>query len=625
VIRRLLLMAFAALLGTGLAAVANLAADGRPIFGPGRFRRPSFKIAPSVSPSGGSLRRLVDRIGTLAQRAARAEERVLIAGVPTWAIFVVSLALGGWALHAYIRADLSLIHGDAIGHLNIARRTIDSVTPSFAQLGGIWLPLPHLLMLPTIWNDTMWHTGLSGSIISVLAFAFSTAYIYRIVLALTGRGLGAVVCAALFATNPNMLFMQATPMTESLTVFLILASTFHVLRWVQTGSLFHLLVSAAFLMAATMTRYEAWALVPVGAVLVAVTSFLKHGTFRHAEGLTIAWGTLAGYGIVLWLLYNQIIFGDFLSFSRGQGSASAFARSAEAADLLPTKHDFLLSASAYGWAVVDNLGLPLVLAGIAGFLVLVLSRQPLPVKLAVLLPAAIFAFHATSLMAGQSVLWTPHTSPRGFLNLRYGLLLLPAAVIAAGWLARPLRSAGVLPLGAILLPQLLTLPGPTQAASVVESQVKGYTSSEIAEQWISSNFPVLRGDQQVTLTEEALAATRSHHEIGDAAKWLRRHAKTGAILISAQVGSSEGLMFQSGFSLSRFITEGNKPFFPEDLESPGRHAKWIVVQPDEPFDALKPLADNGGPAGFKLVFENEQYQIWAKADGQGQPGVTTRD
>jgi hypothetical protein len=210
------------------------------------------------------------------------------------------------------------------------------------------------------------------------------------------------------------------------------------------------------------------------------------------------------------------------------------------------------------------------------------------------------------------------------LNLRYGLLLLPAAVIAAGWLARPLRSAGALLLGAVLLPQLLTLPGPTQAASVVESQVKGYTSAEIADQWISSNFPVLRGDQQVTLTEEALAATRSHHEIGDAAKWLRRHAKTGAILISAQVGSSEGLMFQSGFSLSRFITEGNKPFFPEDLESPGRHAKWIVVEPDETFDALKPLADNGGPAGFKLLFENEQFQIFRRVESERPPGVATR-
>src|SRR5260370_28947433 len=46
-----------------------------------------------------------------------------------------------------------LLLGDTYAHMLIARRLFDNATPGLAQLGGIWLPLPRLLMLPFIWND----------------------------------------------------------------------------------------------------------------------------------------------------------------------------------------------------------------------------------------------------------------------------------------------------------------------------------------------------------------------------------------------------------------------------------------------------------------------------------------
>src|SRR3989344_1345735 len=57
-------------------------------------------------------------------------------------------------------------YGDAESHLNIAKRVIDGLTPGFAQLGGIWLPLPPLLMIPLVKVDILWRTGLAGSLIS---------------------------------------------------------------------------------------------------------------------------------------------------------------------------------------------------------------------------------------------------------------------------------------------------------------------------------------------------------------------------------------------------------------------------------------------------------------------------
>ena len=41
-----------------------------------------------------------------------------------------------------------LLYGDAVAHINIARRVFDSRTPGLLQLGTVWLPLPHLLMVP---------------------------------------------------------------------------------------------------------------------------------------------------------------------------------------------------------------------------------------------------------------------------------------------------------------------------------------------------------------------------------------------------------------------------------------------------------------------------------------------
>src|SRR5882724_5291821 len=75
--------------------------------------------------------------------------------------------------------DLIVRYGDAESHLNIAKRVITNLTPGFAQLGGIWLPLPHILMLPFIWNDFMWRSGLAGAVVSGTAYVISALFMYK--------------------------------------------------------------------------------------------------------------------------------------------------------------------------------------------------------------------------------------------------------------------------------------------------------------------------------------------------------------------------------------------------------------------------------------------------------------
>src|ERR1700723_855584 len=74
-----------------------------------------------------------------------------------------------------------LLYGDAVAHINIARRVFDSRTPGLLQLGTVWLPLPHLLILPFIVSKQMWQSGAGGSMPSMAAFALSVLGIFRLV------------------------------------------------------------------------------------------------------------------------------------------------------------------------------------------------------------------------------------------------------------------------------------------------------------------------------------------------------------------------------------------------------------------------------------------------------------
>src|SRR2546421_966404 len=80
----------------------------------------------------------------------------------------------------YLRRGELLLYGDAVAHINIARRVFDSRTPGLLQLGTVWLPLPHLLMLPTLLSRWMWQTGIGGSIPSLVAFVLSVVGIFRL-------------------------------------------------------------------------------------------------------------------------------------------------------------------------------------------------------------------------------------------------------------------------------------------------------------------------------------------------------------------------------------------------------------------------------------------------------------
>jgi len=130
------------------------------------------------------------------------------------ALGVVAALLGTVAAAVYWSAGLSLSHYDAKAHLVVARRILDSLTPSWEQIGAVWLPLPHVLNALPVQIDWMYQTGASAILISVVSFALTVASLSALVMRVTGSPWGAGLAAALFATNPNVLYLQSTPMTE---------------------------------------------------------------------------------------------------------------------------------------------------------------------------------------------------------------------------------------------------------------------------------------------------------------------------------------------------------------------------------------------------------------------------
>ena len=63
-------------------------------------------------------------------------------------------------------------------------------------------------MVPTIWNDFMWHSGLAGTLQSMICFIITGLLIYKFLEKLGVGIFGRLVGVAVFVTNLNILYLQ---------------------------------------------------------------------------------------------------------------------------------------------------------------------------------------------------------------------------------------------------------------------------------------------------------------------------------------------------------------------------------------------------------------------------------
>jgi len=246
----------------------------------------------------------------------------------------------------YLNNKLSLSYNDARSHLDISRRVVEGLKPGIAQLGSVWLPLGHILMIPLIWNDWAWHSGFAGAFWNMISFVANGILIYKILEALNVKKLGRIFGILVFSANLNVLYLQATAMTEPLLLATMTAGCYYLLLWSKDDKIINLVKSSFWVMMATMVRYDGWFLLLFATAIVSIIVFLKRG-YRTSEGLSIMYVTMGGFGIFLWFVWNWAIFGDPLYFMLGPFSAHAQQQVLEGAGNLPTKHNLLLSIQTY--------------------------------------------------------------------------------------------------------------------------------------------------------------------------------------------------------------------------------------------------------------------------------------
>jgi hypothetical protein len=349
----------------------------------------------------------------------------------------------------YFRNGDLLLYGDAVAHINIARRVIDSQTPGLLQLGTVWLPLPHLLMIPFLFSDAAWRTGVAGSLPSMCAYVLGTAGIFRLIRGSLSSAeqpdiparTAAWMAAAIYAANPNLLYLQATAMTELLCSAFFIWTIVHFAEFVRAVDAHNrqpansaLFKCGLCLAAAALTRYDGWFLAGVVCVAVACVIVIsgRQSELRREFAKFIL---LAVAAPVFWLGYNAAIYRNPLEFANGPYSARAIEQKTALSgnEPYPGWHNLRVSFSYSLKAAEDNVGEGKaqkcwVLLLVIGAAIACLRRKLWPL-LVVLLP---LAFYTLSVAYGSVAIFLPEWWPFSYYNVRFGTEAIPAfAVMAA--------------------------------------------------------------------------------------------------------------------------------------------------------------------------------------------------
>ena len=494
------------------------------------------------------------------------------------------------------RGDV-LLYGDAVAHINIARRVFDSKTPGLLQLGTVWLPLPHLLIMPFIISKQMWQSGTGGSIPSMAGFVLGVLGIFRLVRGAFGRDgevdatvkIGAWASALVYGANPNLIYMQATAMGESLYLAFFIWAVVYFAEFSRGGLKTErpLTKSGLCLVWACLTRYDGWflsvALVGVVVASPLLAKYARNGaprsvvpTSRKAVAKFIL---LAAAGPALWLGYNAVVYRNPLEFGNGPYSAKAIEQ--KTATVNPAKGNLFAAGSYFLKAAELNvsesnwlgrLWLALALLGslVAGFS----GRGRVALLLWVPLP-----FYAWSVAYGSVPIFVPPWWPFSQYNVRYGLQLLPAFAV-------------FVPLGIRYLVESATR---ISRLAVFSSRANVVGMVSVLVLLIASYAAIWRADP-ICYREAAINMRGRVALDGQLAGWIKSLPADSTLLM--YLGEHVGALEQGGVPLRRVINEGN-------------HRVW--KQPVDPEGLWeRALADPAGYADYAVGFDGDQ--VWKAAE-----------
>lgn len=444
----------------------------------------------------------------------------------------------------YFSKHQILLYNDARSHINIARRVVDSLTPGIAQLGSVWLPLPHLLMLPFVGIDLFWRTGLAGTIISSISYVFACITLYKLSYKLSNNKVASFIAFAIFALNANILYLQTTPMTEVLFLSVFIISGYFLATWlINTDRIENLILSALFIMLSTLVRYDGWFALII--MILVISTFVFKKGLKFVESNLLIFSFLGLIGAFWWFLWNYIIWGDALYFYRGAYSAKSQQQViAQGGDLL-TRHNLYLSLDTYVWSIINTCSIVLFIFALIYFFTYFKNISKSIHNNTFLILLVFFSpllFNVLSLYLGISTIGTPdNITHSGVFNVRYGLMMIP--FIALG-------------------------------TSLLINKYKNLTI--IAVIMICIELVIFISPKDVYVLKDGLIGASSYSQTNTVdLGWFRNNYKGGLVLVS--VASTDPLLTNLGINFKDIIQEGNRNYWATSLKKPTIYAKWIIM------------------------------------------------
>lgn len=519
---------------------------------------------------------------------------------------VALTALSIAALLYYYAHQQLLLYGDAAAHLNIARRVVDNRHPRefYGQIGTVWLPLQHVAMLPFVWVDTLWRSGIAGAVPGMIAFVLGTLGIFRLVNARAGAKAG-YLAAAIYALNPNLLYLQSTAMNEPIFLAFFIWSLAYFDEFVR-GTLPASGVAPAQLRprraleycgitmaGGALTRYDGWFSATILGVLLLVAFVrwwprIDDPRLRRAAAKSFAEVLLLNALVpVYWLIYTWAVSGHALDFANGPYSAKAIAlrSAAQGAPPYPGQDHIFTAALYFLKAAQLNLGPPLLgkilfALAVLGSAIAVWQFRRFGVLLLLWIP---LAFYALSVAYGSVPIYIPVWYPFSYYNVRYGLELLPVFAVFPVILASAAADRS----------NRRLMRGALGSAALVAVVAAAYLSAY--------------AEAPITL-REAQANSRGRMALEDGlAGALAQLPRSSTILMYGAEHASAIRM--AGIPLRHLISENEHPEWEVALLDPARDAAYAVTCKGDPVWA----AVRGHQADFTSI---------ATVSAPGQPSCT---
>ena len=510
-----------------------------------------------------------------------------------WWATVVSMLLSIIALIVYAQSGLIVAYGDSESHLNIAKRVVSSMTPGFGQLGGNWPPLHHVAMLPFIWSDYLWRTGLAGSVVSMACYVLSCVLMFKLIRQTLRYNRAAWLGMLLFALNPAVLYMQVTAMSELPMLLSLIGATYYFAKWVSSENAADIMTSAVFVFGGSLIRYDSWALSCICVVALFAIWFIKQRPLKQFEGVAIFFSVISFAGIALWILWNKLIFNDPFYFMSSPYSAKSQQEAWMAKGVLPSYHNWASSYEFYTLTVLRNSGYIAAAAAVVGLVILLWyalkGRYNRAHLVSLLLLFSPFPFYVLTLYMGISIILLPEALPKNvefnLFNVRYGMMMIPFIAACAAVIVARYPKFGFLVVGLVLIAQ---------------------TYAFHAE-----------GDHIVIRDAKYGLSARRPSPVN---QFVARKYDNGLVMFDDFSRSANPI--DLGIPMSKIVYVGNHPIWDESLAQPEKHIKWLIIRRDEN-DVLwqKYRKDPQFSEKYQMVYNWQKTGVYRKWDAGTTPAM----